>query len=68
MCYVIRVFEGLEIRYFDPVYLKKDKYFERQYRRDVLNDALNDILYFKCKVSDKEKKGRLLKRFFLDML
>lgn len=37
ICYIIIVFKGLKVQYFDHLYLKKT-YFEKQYKRE---DAQN---------------------------
>ena len=44
MRYVIKGFKGPKVQNFDRIYLKKDKYFEKQYRiKDAQNDVLNNI-------------------------
>lgn len=37
-------FKGLEVQYFDHLFLKKEKYFEMHYRReDTQNNIRNNI-------------------------
>ena len=44
MCYVIRDFKGPEVEIFDHLYLKKDKYFDKQHRKEnPQNDDFNKI-------------------------
>ena len=44
-CYVIRGFKGPEVQNFDHLYLKKEKYFEKQCRRKVAqNNVVNNTL------------------------
>lgn len=47
MRYVLRGFKGPEVQIFDHIYYKKDKYFEKQFRKiDALNNVLNNIQLF----------------------
>lgn len=59
MCYVIRGLGGggLQVSFFDHLYFKKEKYFEKQYTTE---DARNLYLDFCCIVNglDKEIKTR----------
>lgn len=43
MRFVIRGFKRAEVQNCDQVYVKKDKYFENQFRED---DAENDVLKY----------------------
>lgn len=44
MCHILRGFRGLEIQYFDHIYLRKKKYFEKHHTiEDAQNNVSNNI-------------------------
>lgn len=68
MCYVIRELQCSEVQHFDHLYLVKEIYFDKKYRRkDVPNDVVNNQQYSTLKISlnspDKLIRGWLLKSF-----
>lgn len=42
ICYVIRGFMGLQVRYFNHLYLKKGKHCEKHYRRDAAQNGVRN--------------------------
>ena len=62
MSYVIRGFKGPEVQNFDQLYLKKDKYFEKQYRIKEWRFKKYSIIKVSLSGPSKEIRGRPLKR------